>query len=98
MLSKAWREMEKWDQGQHGQIILDEEDSLMDTDESGGQNRPIELVIHLPNYSWSTLGRILIKACKEGAGYGRSPLLASHVWSTVRIYHVIISHINVIDN
>lgn len=82
MLSKAWREMEKWDQCQHGQVTLDEDDSVVDT-------RPIELVIHLPKNSWSTLGRILITACKEGAGYGRSPLMASHVWSTVRIYHVI---------
>ncbi|KAL3790740.1 hypothetical protein HJC23_010019 [Cyclotella cryptica] len=82
MLSKAWREMEKWEQSQHSQIVVDEGESVMDTDESGGRNRPLELVIHLPKYSWSTLGRILIRACNEGAGYGRSSPAVSHVWST----------------
>ena len=45
---------------------------------------PIELVLHLPRYSWVTLGRILMRASREGVSYGRSmPGAVHHVWSTV---------------
>jgi hypothetical protein len=82
MLTRAWREMERWDQSHESSQISEELDSVM-TEES--KNEPVKLVIHLPKYSWSTLGRILIRACKEGAGYGRTEPV-SHVWSTVRKY------------
>jgi hypothetical protein len=47
-------------------------------------DQPVELVIHLPRYSWAVLGRILIRASQEGVSYGRSlPGKPRHVWSTV---------------
>ena len=50
-------------------------------------NRPIELVLHLPRYSWVTLGRILMRASREGVSYGRSmPGAVHHVWSTVSMW------------
>jgi hypothetical protein len=78
MLLRAWKEMEIWDKSCCSQVS-DESDSVALEEKS---NEPIKLVVHLPNDSWSTLGRILIRACKEGAGYGRSSSV-SHVWSTV---------------
>ena len=52
-------------------------------------NGRIQLVIHLPKYSWLTLGRILLRACREGAAYGRSLPVLSHVWSTVSCFLII---------
>lgn len=80
MLMRAWKEMEGWDKSMVSQIS-EESDSVM-TEET--INEPIKLVVHLPHNSWSTLGRILIRACKEGASYGRSSSV-SHVWSTVSV-------------
>lgn len=88
LLMRAWREMENWDQRptvinvtQVTEDATEEDGTLRMEDE-----RPIELVLHLPRYSWVTLGRILLRACREGASYGRSmsgALRHHHVWSTV---------------
>lgn len=84
MIMRAWREMEQWDLS--GEVTVNKSDSVVQNESSGSSNQPIELVIHLPKYSWTTLGRILIRACKEGSGYGRgSGRAVSHVWSTVSI-------------
>ena len=80
MLVRAQKEMERWDRT-HGRTSEETEKCIIDE----AHNEPLKLVIHLPEYSWCTLGRILIRACKEGAGYGRSGSV-SHVWSTVRSY------------
>ena len=85
----AWKEMENWDRGPP---VCVEKESDLDTlvsvetlDEMLTQeDQPVELVIHLPRYSWAALGRILIRASQEGVSYGRSlPGTPRHVWSTV---------------
>eukprot|EP00956_Cyclotella_meneghiniana_P043743 scaffold285848_cov63-Cyclotella_meneghiniana.AAC.1 len=73
LLSRAWKEMEKWDNSTHSS---EEADSILIEDKE-----PLKLLIHLPDNSWSTLGDILIRAWKEGASYGRSGSV-SHCWST----------------
>jgi hypothetical protein len=30
---------------------------------------PVDMVLELPRYSWSTLGRLLLRACKDGTSY-----------------------------
>lgn len=84
MLMRAMRELEKWDQSQGSNHLYEEFDSVI-ADENRSHDEPVKLVIHLPKYSWSVLGKILIQACKEGVGYGRSDPVA-HVWSTVRYF------------
>jgi hypothetical protein len=37
-----------------------------------------ELRLELPRYSWSALGRVLVRACREGNGYQSALRLASH--------------------
>jgi hypothetical protein len=37
--------------------------------------RAVELVLELPRYSWSMLGRLLVRACREGSDYAPSDSL-----------------------
>jgi hypothetical protein len=88
LLLHAWKEMENWDRGQTVEEDFGCDSHVgMDTlDESLPQenDQPIELVLYLPKYSWATLGRILIRASREGVTYGHSlPGLPRHVWTTV---------------
>lgn len=93
LISRAWKDMDDWDRKGHTvNYIEDELDQS--TDEKSRQrvtDQPTELVLHLPNYSWETLCRILIQASKEGASYGRSSSscglcrVPTHVWSTVSL-------------
>ncbi len=83
-LLKALREMEEWNnwcdiinRGNYASAGVEASSSTTD------KNDFIELVINLPNYSWLTLGKILLRACREGAGYGQSSPALSHAWSTV---------------
>jgi hypothetical protein len=36
---------------------------------------PVKLVLELPRYSWSMLGRLLVRACREGSDYAPSDSL-----------------------
>lgn len=94
LLMRAWREMENWDRRPSSVTNVargSENVPEADTIDDGGMtkekdNCPILLVLHLPKYSWVTLGRILMRACREGASYGRSqPGALHHVWSTVSL-------------
>ena len=75
LLLRAWKEMERWDKQTpaliNNAIITDES-----MDEEGEtvkkENKPTELVINLPKYSWVTLGNILLQACNEGTSYGQA--------------------------
>lgn len=86
----AWKEMENWYRGPP--VSVEQESDLdkfvgvetLDEILTRKVDQPVELVIHLPRYSWAVLGRILIRASQEGVSYGRSlPGKPRHVWSTV---------------
>ena len=91
----AWKEMENWYRGPPVSVDLEQECDLdklvgvvgvetLDEILTREEDQPVELVIHLPRYSWAVLGRILIRASQEGVSYGRSlPGTPPHVWSTV---------------
>jgi len=74
LLLRAWKEMERRDQQTPvliNTVITDES-----MDEEGEtikkENKPTELVLNLPKYSWVTLGNILLQACNEGTSYGQT--------------------------
>lgn len=96
MLVRAWREMEDWDRRtQPVNLVHDEMDrSAMETGvpeeiKDRTRDQTTALVLHLPRYSWETLGRMLIRASQEGASYGRPS-----VWSTVSILLAFISSVS----
>lgn len=75
MLLRAWKEMERWDQ--QTPVLTNTigvSDESMDEDETPQkkENKPTELLINLPKYSWVALGNILLQACNEGTSYGQS--------------------------
>jgi hypothetical protein len=85
LLLYARKEMENWDRGQ----TVEEDFGCNSMDTLGEsltqeKDQPIELVLYLPKYSWATLGRILMRASREGVSYGHSlPGSPRHVWTTV---------------
>jgi len=86
-LLKAWREIEEWDEWCDGidvgnNAFVDARDHAETSLSTTENNDYIELVINLPNYSWLTLGQILLRACRVGAGCGQSSTALSHSWST----------------
>lgn len=87
-LLKAWREMEEWD-GWCGGIdvgdnaFVDVLDYARASLSKTRTNDYMEFVINLPNYSWLTLGKILLRACRVGAGCGQSSTALSYSRSTV---------------
>lgn len=91
LLLHAWREMEKWDRGPHKPSAwsvekeIDHDEDMVDGEGLMQQeNEPIQLILHLPKYSWVSLGRILMRASQEGLAYSRSKQGSPrHVWSTV---------------
>ena len=86
LLMRAWREMESWDRRSSAAGNIIAQVSSEDAEDIPQEKKsPVELVIHLPRYSWATLGRILIRACQEGVSYGRSlpDGALHHIWSTV---------------
>jgi len=84
LLLHAWKELENWDRGPPVNDV--EQEIVPDENLTREEDKPIELVLHLPRYSWVTLGTILMRASQEGVSYGRSlPGTPRHVWSTVSV-------------
>ena len=79
LLLRAWKEMEYWDKKEEDNssssddvaVVIEEDTATEDYNSS-----PTELVLHLPRYSWTSLGRILIQACKEGISYDNNTYIS----------------------
>jgi hypothetical protein len=60
------RAMEEWNE---------EEDALIEYPEKLAEDaEPQVLTLELPRYSWSVLGRMLLRACREGTAYSSDPM------------------------
>ena len=67
MLLRAWREVQARDR-----LSASDSEGLLDFVITPEEKGPVELLLELPKYSWSTLGRILLKASQSGASHSSS--------------------------
>jgi len=74
MLLRAWREVQARDR-----LSASDSEVLLDLYITPEEKFPVELLLELPNYSWSALGRILLKAtqnsCSSNEADFGSPLI-----------------------